>query len=76
MSQITKNSTMCGLWGVDVNMSEHNRFGKCECVGCIGSACKNCVVYHELCIENANSTFNKLVSRCKKCRTTELIKQR
>ncbi|MBR3781935.1 MAG: hypothetical protein IKL14_00915 [Alphaproteobacteria bacterium] len=76
MSQIIKNSTLCGLWGVDVNMSEHNRFGKCECVGCIGSNCKNCVIYHELYTESANSTFNKQVSRCKKCRTAEFTKQR
>lgn len=67
---------MCGLWGVDVTMSEHNRFGKCECMGCIGGGCHNCVIYHELSMEHTKSKLNNTVSRCKKCRTIQLIKQR
>ncbi len=54
----------CGLWHAHVSVSEYNDFGKCACIDCFGTHCKDCRQYLKL-----QSEIDDIIekTRCDKC---------
>ncbi len=42
---------LCALHGVHVNISEHNDYGKCACLDCMGCHCHSCKEFKKLSME-------------------------
>ena len=64
------NSTLCGLQGENIVISEHNWNGTCKCLGCSGCLCHECDQRKKIIQESIEKNESRL-ERCIAC-----IKQR
>ena len=67
----TDNKKMCGLHGMHVELSAHNRNGKCQCLTCNGMHCQECSVYKIHQAHEAWACMVSVASRCALCRGCE-----
>ena len=71
MSQENTNKKMCGLHGMHVELSEHNRNGNCQCLSCFGMHCNDCTVFKSIVAHQVWADMMSVASRCAKCRGCE-----